>query len=102
LRHQWSFNDVLEVNESFRIDIYDVEGGPAIASEVFTNNFGVPINNLGTEVFLSGTALADGVGFELLTFSRPFDLQDLSLRGDTTCITGPQTPFVPTTLTVNP
>ncbi len=102
LRHQWVFNEPLAPGEGFTFEIFDEEGGPAIASQVFTSNFASPITNVGFEVFLSGTALADGVGYEVMTFTQPFDLDSLSLRGDTTCITGAQTPFIDTILTVDP
>ncbi|MFK8053827.1 MAG: hypothetical protein AB8F65_12745, partial [Woeseiaceae bacterium] len=102
LRQQFSFNDLIAPGESFTLEIFDEQGGPAIASETFTSPFSNPINNVGFEVFLGGTALADGVGFELLTFSRPIDLDSLAMNGQTTCITGPTTPFITTPLTPDP
>ena len=104
LRHQFVFNDFLDIGEFFTIDIYDVDGGPVIGSTSITNNFGVPINNVGHEIFVSGTALADGIGFELLTFSQPIDMQALTVRGHAppNCIGGAQTSFVPATLTEIP
>ena len=102
LRHQFTFSDFIPVGEGFTLQMFDVDGGPVIGTWNFVNNFTVPINNVGNEVFLSGTALADGVGFNVISFTQP-NTPALDVQGRVGLCTGTnRTNFVPAIMTPLP
>ncbi|MGB5345121.1 MAG: Ig domain-containing protein, partial [Woeseia sp.] len=77
VRNQYQYN-VQPPNASMLVDVYDEENGPSIGQEGYSIGGN---NNLGDEILLSGSALADGIGFMLLNFSDPTTLNSLTVEG---------------------
>lgn len=107
VRHEYVFSSPLNQGEGFTVAIFDSPGNQ-IGSWVFTNTFGFPVTNLGQELSLSGTALADGIGYETLAFTQAVGLASLQVRGHQgapvtgACIGGPESGFVSATITTLP
>ncbi len=80
--------DALFPNEEFETTVFDAEGQPPVGTLTTVNNFGVPIDNITDETSLSPAALADGVGFILLSFSQPIDVSRVLVGGRTSASEG--------------
>jgi len=108
LRHEYSFSSPLDPGEGFTVEIFDNPGNQ-IGFWNFTNTFGFAITNVGQELTVSGAApLADGIGFERVTFTQAVGLASLQIRGHQgapvtgACIGGPESGFVSATITTLP
>jgi hypothetical protein len=76
------------------VQVFDDAGGPVIGQTVFPV---IPANNVGHETFLSGTALADGIGYMLVEFPQAIALNALSVEGRSGgCIKPPTGTAIPT------
>lgn len=99
LRNWYTFSTQPAV-ANMNVEIYDENGGPSIGNEGYSVSGG---SNLGDEILVSGSALADGVGYMLIEFTDETLLQSVEVEGRSgQCIGGGVTGYFFSTLTKMP
>jgi hypothetical protein len=97
LRNQYQWSTLAEIDD---VQIFDALDNSFVGSGSYS---GIVSNNLGSEIFMSGTALPSGRGYMEITYSLPVVLNSVAVEGRLgACIGGGVTGFFNAVLTPLP